>query len=362
MVDYSHLNKYPNLKKFCEEEQVSLATDIRPFQVLRLQEIISVNITQVMRGDFDKRRFILDHCLGFAYKYGLMNTDRRRRLMSRDQNSWSIFGELRVGCWLESLGFSFSVFELSANNGKKGDYLISKNPKNSIFVEVKVFSGDREYYSRSDLLSQIAGLTQEIAPNINDITINEYEYIDIGNRRILLGKIERFLKDSSMPATFKDPKFHIEIAFDIKAGLPFSIGWAGSIGPEEKLSDLLRGVQLSIDPIPSLVFIYDFDSWASHDIENVLYGNSVMDTVNDIHYRKNDGVWDAHYQSPLTAVSILKFSPDNVFPSDVTIYLAPSAKYKMPTSTISAFGSKTMTLASNKYDLISLYNPTTLSK
>lgn len=352
MVDYSHLNKYPNLKKFCEEEQVPLTTDTHPFQVLRLQEIVNTNIDPAVRGDFNKRRFTIDHCLGFAYKYGLMNTDRRRRLKSRDQNFWSIFGELRVGCWLESLGFSFSSFGPPAKNRKRGDYLVNLSPSKDIFIEVKVFSGDREYCSQSDLLSQIACLTQEIEPKINDITINEYGYIDIEARKILVGQIKGFLETTSIPAIFRDQEHHIEIAFDIKPGMPFSIGWGGSVGTAQKLLDLLQGVQLSMDPIPSLVFIYDLASLASDVIENVLYGNRVINTVKGNNYRKNDGVWDAHCQSSLSAVGILKFSLDSLFPSEVTLYVSPNAEYAIPSNAISTCGSKIITLDSNKYDII----------
>jgi hypothetical protein len=352
MSVYDHLNSYPYLKQFCEEEQISLSTYTRTHQQLTLQEIIQTNLPKGIQDDFDKRRFILDRCLGFAYRHGLMNPNRKNRLKARDQNFWSTFGELRVGHWLEHLGLTFKEFNPPAKGRRKGDYLVSTNLGNDMFIEVKVFSGDKEYCSRSDLLSSIADLTIKIRPDINEITIDRYKFIDGRDRKVFLNNVQRFLETACLPGVFSDQGiFGIEIAFNIRRGVPFSIGWAGFVAIDDKLADLLHGAQLSKTPIPSVVFIYDLGLWGADSIENVLYGNRVTDEVNDKNYRKKDGIWNINHPSPLNAVGILRFSLDNPLPSAVTIYLAPEAKYPITLDACFSSTAKYIALASNHYDL-----------
>jgi hypothetical protein len=282
-----------------------------------------------------------------------MNPDRKNRLKANDQNFWSTFGELRVGSWLEHLGLSFKEFNPPAKEGsREGDYLISTNLDTDIFIEVKVFSGDREWCSRSDLLSRVADLTKQIRPDINEITIERYKYISKRDRQVLLNNVRKFLETTCLPGTFSGQNIYgIEIAFNIRPGAPFCIGWGAFVAMYDKLADLLHGVQLSKTPIPSVVFIYDLDSWATHFIENVLYGNQVTDMVKGSNYRKNDGVWNINHPSPLSAVGILRFSLDNLLPSEVTIYLAPEARYPITLDTCFSSTAKYVALAANRYDL-----------
>ncbi len=323
------------------------------YKQLTLQEIIQTDLPEQIKDDFEERRFILDCCLDFAYKHGLMNSDIRERLKAKDQNFWSIFGELRIGNWLEHLGFSFKEFEPPAKGKGKGDYLVSTNQDTDIFIEVKVFSGDKDYCSQSDLLSRIADLTRKIRPEINEIMLEKYSFMDSRTRKIFLEKIHKFLKSAHLPGVFSDPGFHeIQISFNIRPDVPFSIGWAGFIGIEDKLIDLISSAQMSRNPISSVIFIYDLGSWARDAIENVLYGNRVIDTVIGKNYRKDDGIWKINRYSPLSAVGVLKFGLGNLFPSAVNLYLAPKARYPIRFCFSSA--AKYMTLDSNRYDIVTI--------
>jgi hypothetical protein len=189
--------------------------------------------------------------------------------------------------------------------------------------------------------------------------INRYKFIDERDRKAFLNSVQRFLETAFLPGVFSDQSIYgVEIAFNIRRGAPFSIGWAGFVAIDDKLADLLHGVQLSKMPIPSVVFIYDLGLWGADYIENVLYGNRVTNKVNDKNYRKEDGVWNINHPSSLNAVGILRFSLDNPLPSAITIYLAPEAKYPITLDTCFSSTAKYMSLDSNHYDLRTVYSKT----
>ena len=362
MSGYEELNDYPHLKRFCEEEHITL----QPFKYtssrLNLHNMIQTTIPPQRQNRISESRALVDCCLRFGYEHSLINQDRRQRLKADDQNFWSIFGELRIGNWLENMGLSFKEFEPPAIGNKKGDYLINTQQGLDIFIEVKVLSGDRDFCAQSELLGMVADLARQIRPEINDITGEEYHYINRSDTAVLLEKIRLFLMGTSLPATFSEPNTtnpNIQIVFNSISGAPFSVGWGGSVGIDDKLRDLLHvpinaadyGIQLSQNPLPSVALIYDMGSWASEAIESVLYGTRVINTITGIDYRNNDGIWDVNMPSPLSAVGILKFSIESPLPSFAGIYLAPKAEYPVAVSDFLPPSIKFMNISPNGFDV-----------
>jgi hypothetical protein len=99
MPIYDYLNSYPYLKQFCKEEQILSSTYTRTHKELTLQDIIQTNLPEEVQNDSDKRRYILDCCLSFAYRHGLMNPNRRERDLKLEIR---IFGQLSVNYELET--------------------------------------------------------------------------------------------------------------------------------------------------------------------------------------------------------------------------------------------------------------------
>jgi len=358
MSGYEELNDYPYLKRFCEEEHITLQPFKYTSSIWNLHNMIQTTIPPQRQNRISESRALVDCCLSFAYEHGLMNGARRQRLKADDQNFWSILGELRIGNWLENMGLSFKEFEPPAIvNKQKGDYLINTQQGLDIFVEVKVLSGDRDFCAQGELSGMVANLARQIRPEINDITVEKYHYINLSDTAVLLEEIRLFLTDTSLPATFSEPNTtnpNIRIVFNSIPGALFSVGWGGSVGIDDKLRDLLHGIQLSQNPLPSVALIYDMGSWASRAIESVLYGTRVINTITGIDYRNNDGIWDVNMPSPLSAVGILKFSIESPLSSFAGIYLAPKAEYPVAVSDFLPPSIKFMNISPNGFDVAAI--------
>ena len=140
MHGYEEFNDFPYLKRFCEEEQITVHPFKHTSSRLNLHNIIQTSIPPQEQNYFNKSRALVDYCLRFAYEHSLMNQDRNQRLKANNQNFWSIVGELRIGSWLENIGLSFKEYEPPAIGNRKGDYLITTQSGLDIFIEVKVLS------------------------------------------------------------------------------------------------------------------------------------------------------------------------------------------------------------------------------
>lgn len=353
MSQYNHLKKYPYLLSFCREEEIPITPYSYPYGQLLLSDIVASSIPDQSIDDFESRKKVVDKCLEFGCKHGILDNNRRSRLKRKDPvQFWSTVSEMKVGVWLEEQGIKIICFEPPSDNAGKGDYLIQRNG-HIVFIEVKTLFGESYMLEQDGLTSDIAQRCQNQKLPVESVNLVHYsrDYDYANNKCKLLEEVEELIR-KNLPLTerrtvsYSDPN-GIEIEIDLNPGasrvLSRMYGGFSSLLDDLKirLGMCVEGIQgklqTSAESIPSVCIIDDL-SYNIDDIliEDVLYGNLVEDHTKPptvVYYRKNDGRWSSSSPSELSSVFILKFVPTTTKVKTLSAYLCPNPKYELSKST-----------------------------
>jgi len=358
LSQYNHLKKFPYLFSFCKEEAIPIAPYSYPYGQLLLSDIVASSIPEQSINDFESRKEVIDKCLEFGCRHGILDNNRRARLKGKDPiQFWSTVSEMKIGVWLEEQGIKIIGFEPPSDNGGKGDYLIRGNG-HIVFIEVKTLFGESYMLEQERLTSDIAQHCQNQKLPVESVNLVHYsrDYDYANNKCTLLREVEELIRNN-LPLTerrtisYSDPN-SIEIKIDLNPGasrvLSRMYGGFSSLLDDLKirLGMCVEGVQgklqTSAESIPSVCIIDDL-SFNIDDvlIESVLYGNLVDDYTKPptvVYYRKNDGKWSSSSPSELNSVFILKFVPTTTKVKTLCAYLCPNPKYRLSKTTFSEKG------------------------
>jgi len=353
LSQYNHLKKYPYLLRFCGENQIPILPYLHGYDQLLLSDIVASSIPDQSIDDFESRKKVIDKCLEFGHRHGILDSNKRSRLKSKDPiQFWSTVSEMKIGVWLEEQGIKIICFEPPSENGGKGDYLIRGN-RHIVFIEVKTLFGENYMLEQERLTGDIAQHCQSQKLPVERVNLVHYprDYDYSTNKFRLLKEVEELIRKNlplaeKRTVSYSEPNgIEIEIALDPGASRVLSRMYGGfsSLLDDLKirLGMCVEGVQAklqtSAESIPSVCIIDDL-SFNIDDvlIESVLYGNLVDDHTKPpavVYYRKNDGKWSSSSPSELSSVFILKFVPATTKVKTLSAYLCPNPKYELSKST-----------------------------
>ena len=348
MMQFQHLIEYPHLIHFCKEEQIPILAYSPSHEALTLSRIIASGVLDSSKLIFEPRRKELNDCLEFAYKYGILNEERRSRLKgNRPDDYWSSVSELMVGLWLEKQGFKILNVEPPSSGGGKGDYLV-ESMGSTIFIEVKTLFGEKHFLDQERLVRDLAQYCREKQLQVEWFHLLHYPsgYDYISEKSNLLQDIEKSILgylpiSSKQTITYKGKSgilIKIEIAPD--ASHPFHYGHGGWSQIQDFLQVRLgqNKVQVSAQDIPSICVINDFNSNVDReDIGRFLYGSLVEDYTKSPKtiFREDNGRWSRESACKLNAVLVLRFEPYAMNVKTLDAYLCPNPKYELSKSIFS---------------------------
>jgi hypothetical protein len=337
------------LLRFCEENLIPILPYSHGYDQLLLSDIVASSIPDESVDDFESKRKLIDKCLEFGYKHGILDELRQSRLKGKEaKNFWSTVSEMRVGVWLEAQGIKIMCCEPPSKNGGKGDYLIQGNGQ-EVFIEVKTLFGERYFLEQKRLTGDIAQHCQNQKLPVERVNLVHYprDYGYDNNKCSLLKEVGESISKylplvQRRTISYSEPNgIEIEIDLNPEASRVFSMlygGWSGLRDDLKSKFGMCVGgkqgkLQTSAESTPSVCIIddlsYNIDRFV---IEGVLYGNLVEDHTKPpavIHYRDSDGKWSSLSPSELSSVFILKFVPTTTQVKTLYAYLCPNPKYKL---------------------------------
>ncbi len=347
MMQFQHLIEYPHLVNCCKEEQIPILAYSPSHEALTLSCIIASGVPDSSKLIFEPRRKQLNNCLGFAYKYGILNEERRSKLTGNTpKDYWSSVSELMVGVWLEKQGFKILNVEPPSSGGRKGDYLV-ESMGSTIFIEVKTLFGEKHFLDQKRLVRDLAQYCHEKQLKVERFHLLRYPsgYDYKSEKSNLLQDIENSILgylpiSSKQTITYKGKSgilIKIEIAPD--ASHP-SYGYGGWSQIQDFLQVRLgqNKIQVSVQDIPSICVINDFNSNVEReDIGRFLYGSLVEDYTKSPKaiFREGNGRWSRESASELNAVLILRFELYAMNVKTLDAYLCPNPKYELSKSIFS---------------------------
>ncbi len=343
---YLHLLAYPNLLRFCTEENVPVSEYSSPHSNLVLKDLVASGIPKEYRRGNKMRMRMLEECLRFGYRHKLLDKNRRARLIGCEPGTfWSLVSELKTGVWLEKQGSRFKDFEPPSAGGGLGDYLIEKERKN-VFIEVKTLFGERDMLAREHLAADFAQYCAERQLPVKSLTIGQYPRgYDYRREKDSLFKtleeeiVRHMPLSDEKTIVYNKDGISIEISMSPDASRVVSRGYVGFFDIKDALEASTRRGQISEDCIPSVLIINDFNSNVEPSkIEDVLYGTLVLDetvTAKAEYYRKKDGLWSCDASSELNSVFILRFEQITTKVKSLDAYLCPNPKYELVKSVFS---------------------------
>lgn len=252
-----------------------------------------------------------------------------------------------VGVWLEEQGLKILCVEPPSSDGGKGDYLI-ESMGNTIFVEVKTPFGEKDFLDQERMVRDLAQYSREKQLPIEWFSLLRYPsgYDYMSEKSNLLRDIEKsilgYLPTSSKQTITYKGKSGILIKIEITpdASRPLTYGYGGVSQIQDFLQVRLskNKVQVSVQNIPSICVINDFNSNVDReDIERFLYGSFVEDYTKSPKtiFRQDNGRWSPSSASELNAVFVLRFEPYAINVKTLDAYLCPNPKYKLSKSIFS---------------------------
>jgi len=343
LSQYNHLLKYPYLLRFCEKNQIPILPFSHSNTKLLLSDIVADSIPGQLVDDFESRKKVINECLGFGCRNGILDEDKSSRL--RGKNFWSVVGEMKVGVWLEEQGIKIICFQPPSENRRKGDYLI-RGSGQDVFIEVKTLFGERYLLEQKRLTGDTAQYCQSQKLPVERVNLVHYpgDYCYANNKCRLLREVGESIS-KYLPLTerrtisYSEPNgIEIEIDLNPDASHVPSMLYRGWSGLRDDLKTKLGKSQTSAQNVPSVCIIDDFSHniHRSDDIEDVLYGKLVEDSTKPptvVHYRESDGKWSSSSPSKLSAVFILEFTPGTAKVKTPSAYLCPNPKYELDKST-----------------------------
>lgn len=355
MSQYNHLKKYPYLLRFCVENQIAILPYSHGYDQLLLSDIVTSSIPDESVDDFESRRKLIDKCLEFGYKHGILDEDTKSRLKGKGKdpvNFWSTVSEIKVGVWLVEQGIKIICCEPPSKNGGKGDYLIQGSGQ-EVFIEVKTVFGERYFLEQQRLTGDIAKYCQNHKLPVERVNLVHYprDYCYANNKCRLLKEVTESISKylplaERRTISYSEPNgVEIEIYLNPEASRVLSMLYGGWSGLQDnlkfKLGMCVEGIQgnlqTSAQNIPSVCIIDDFShNIHPFDIEPVLYGKLVEDSTKPptvVHYREGDGKWSSLSPSELSSVFILKFVRATTKVKTLSAYLCPNPKYELSKST-----------------------------
>ncbi|MFC1999690.1 hypothetical protein ACFLXE_02895 [Chloroflexota bacterium] len=341
-------NKHPFLARFCIEESIEILPYVHTHQCLVLRHVVADPVPERLKADYDVRKSIINQCLELAYRYELLDSDRRSRLKGSDNiRFWSLLSELKVALWLENQGLRLE-FNPPAREGGIGDFKVSSR-QGEVFIEVKTLFGDREMLVQEGILSQLCDYLESQQLSVSsvdllccpsDLADNNLDAICHGVQETILPMLSKVIEqDSEMKVTYDNNEgLVIEITLSAQASIVGAMTYGGVLSIDDqlrcKLGMPVNGhnyrLQVSAEEIPSLVIVHDRGHWVDDVIGEILYGTRVGTSLIDQSirwdYREKNGKWDIEASSPLSAVGVYRelFRGD---PEITNIYLCPKPEY-----------------------------------
>jgi hypothetical protein len=344
MMKLQHLIEYPHLIRFIKEEQIPLLPYSPPLKALTLRHIIALGMPESSKRVFEPHRKVINRCLEFGYKYGILNKDRRSRLKGdRPTVYWSSVSELMVGVWLEEQGLKILDVEPPSSDGGRGDYLV-ESMGSTVFIEVKTPFGEKDFLDQEEVVRDLAQYCRDKQLPVEQFALRRYPSgYDYGSEKSSLHQdIEKSILgylpiSSKQTITYKGASgilMKIVIAPNARLLGYGYLGWSQS---QEFWQDRLNQdrVQVSDQPIPSICVINDFNSNVEREgFERFLYGCKVEDYTKTP-FRKDNGRWSRESVCELNAVFVLRFEPYAMNVKTLDAYLCPNPKYELSKSIFS---------------------------
>lgn len=366
MINHQHLYKYPHLIRLCKEEQIPIVKYLPISRPLVLSDIVATNVPNKLKLVYEARKKQLDICLGFAYKYEILNKKERvSRLIGDDpSNFWSTVSELMIGLWLDKQNVDIREIEPVASNGRKGDYLVEKMG-NIVFIEIKTPFGEKNFLNQNQMIRDLIPFFKQKKLPVKSFILRNYplKYDYTNEKQTTFRNIELFISNylpllSEKTVTYVE-KNGINVDIELVPGVsyPAIYGFVTWSGIKEFLKDRLSQdkVQVSTQDIPSVCVINDFNANIDNEaIECVLYGTDVEDRtqIPSIFYREDDGIWSRKRTSKLSAVCILKFKPYVGAIKTMSAYFCPNPKQKFSRDIFSDKNIRWWALDKNNQDIV----------